>query len=298
MTISSCLGDFMGLFMNCENVVLERLNWFSGTDVGEDGLHLYGGKNYLVRNCHISSGDDALSLTVESPENEPLEKVVVENCTLSSRMASGVKLHVKSAASQAFIEDVSFNDVTISLPKLRSGHDAVRILDERHGDSGIRRIRLNSVLADMGGGPGTGMRVHGGSDILVRGCNFVNGRGVQFWATASNGRSVRGLDIRDTIFAGSESSNREGIVLSRCEKFSLVRLTVQNFGSAGIQLTDCRYGDLSDSTVINSGGPGILLSNVGHASVIGNALIGTGRPVVENGESDGNTLDRNIVSSF
>lgn len=106
-------GGWNSKFHNCIDVWIDRADWNSGRGIGNsgDGIHLYGGSGYLVSNCVVYSGDDALSLTTESANCWDLTDVVVTNCRLNSDYASCIKVS-GSVPSTAATKRISFTNIT------------------------------------------------------------------------------------------------------------------------------------------------------------------------------------------
>lgn len=69
-------------YLNCEQVLLEDLTIESQSNYNNDGFDLDGCRNVIVRNCIVSSGDDALCLKWASQKES--SRILVEKCTFLS----------------------------------------------------------------------------------------------------------------------------------------------------------------------------------------------------------------------
>ena len=69
-------------YLNCSRVLLEALTVESQSNFNNDGIDLDGCRDVIVRNCSISSGDDALCM--KGASQCETSRILVENCTLLS----------------------------------------------------------------------------------------------------------------------------------------------------------------------------------------------------------------------
>ena len=73
---------WMQNYLNCDDLLIEGLTVENQANWNNDGCDIDGCRNVIVRDCHISSGDDALCF--KGASQAPTENVLVENCTFLS----------------------------------------------------------------------------------------------------------------------------------------------------------------------------------------------------------------------
>lgn len=73
---------WMQNYLNCEQLLVENLTVRNHANYNNDGIDLDGCRDVIVRNCRISSGDDALCF--KGASQRPTERVLVENCDFYS----------------------------------------------------------------------------------------------------------------------------------------------------------------------------------------------------------------------
>ncbi len=73
---------WMENYFNCDNVLLERLTVRNQANYNNDGIDIDGCRDVVIRDCDVTSGDDALCFKGASERNT--ERVLVENCKLYS----------------------------------------------------------------------------------------------------------------------------------------------------------------------------------------------------------------------
>ena len=69
-------------YLNCENVLLENLTVESQSNYNNDGIDIDGCRQVVIRNCNVSSGDDALCF--KGASQRETANILVEKCTLLS----------------------------------------------------------------------------------------------------------------------------------------------------------------------------------------------------------------------
>lgn len=69
-------------YLNCEQVLLEGLHVESQSNYNNDGIDLDGCREVIVRNCHVSSGDDALC--IKGASQKETNHLLIEDCVLLS----------------------------------------------------------------------------------------------------------------------------------------------------------------------------------------------------------------------
>lgn len=126
--------------MEAEHLVLRGLT--VSTDLGptHDGIDVVDGRDVLVENCTVTSGDDSICL--KSGSAKGLHDVVVKNCrTKQSGVANGVKF---GTASVGAFENVTIEDVAIE--NAQAAAMAVESVDgARVANVKFRRITVKNV---------------------------------------------------------------------------------------------------------------------------------------------------------
>jgi polygalacturonase len=69
-------------YLNCENLIFDRMNVSNHANHNNDGLDIDGCRRVIVRNCTINSEDDAMCL--KGASLKPSEDILIENCTFVS----------------------------------------------------------------------------------------------------------------------------------------------------------------------------------------------------------------------
>ena len=124
--------DHWNLYLeDCTNVAVNGILIDSGDTTTEDGLHICGGSKISISNSIIISGDDAIAITQESSFCElDASDIVVDNCYLYSKSATGFKVDVDTGQSPT---TRSINRVTLSNCVLRSAGIGLAIRDLTNG---------------------------------------------------------------------------------------------------------------------------------------------------------------------
>lgn len=76
-----CLKDaacWMQNYLNCENLLIEKICVENQANYNNDGIDIDGCRNVIVRDCYVSSGDDAMCFKGASQKSS--ERILVENC--------------------------------------------------------------------------------------------------------------------------------------------------------------------------------------------------------------------------
>ncbi|MCL1938271.1 MAG: glycosyl hydrolase family 28 protein [Candidatus Azobacteroides sp.] len=73
---------WMQSYLYCENLIFDGMKVFNQANYNNDGLDTDGCRNVIVRNCFISSHDDAMCLKGASAK--PTENILIENSTFYS----------------------------------------------------------------------------------------------------------------------------------------------------------------------------------------------------------------------
>lgn len=87
-----------------------------------DGIDIMGGKNTVIKNCFIATGDDALCLKTD-PDNEPVENVLIENCEVMS-LANCFKI---GTATYKDVSGVTVRDCYFFMPGIAGGYSGIAI---------------------------------------------------------------------------------------------------------------------------------------------------------------------------
>lgn len=295
-TIKGAAGDFMAVLKNCNNVSITRLQWSGSSRHGEDGLHLYGGSNYNISDCHIRSGDDALALTVEAPDNTVLENVNVTNCSLSSTMASAIKIHAKSKARDAAVRSIHITNVSIVQPALNTGHDAIRMLDESSDDNKVHSITLSSISIDNSGGPGTGVRASGIDQLRLDNISIRNIQGQSVWVSGKS-RDHKDLILENILMTDQKSGSGPGITVSEAERFTISTCVIDNPAAHGILVRNSNYGIIRGNTISGSPQSAIRIEHSSDLTLTANVLPMNESTVTEVADSSGNSYDSGVAGS-
>lgn len=249
-------GDWNTALMGVSNVILTGLNMDSGTALYEDGIHISGGRLITISNCVIKCGDDAISLAQEWASDGDIEDVTIENCTLDSAHANGVRIYSNttrevrrvvirgvtgtSRASHAIaIEDTAgaarVHDITIdgvSMDASRSPASAVHL-------KGVRNIRLANVsLGRTGGRP---YHIESCTDVFASRCEGAPSTAGMQSLLALNSTNVN----IDTIV--SRGATQHGIVYSGVLGGTIRACGVFTSGDTGIQLSNSTGVRVSDN---------------------------------------------------
>lgn len=169
-------GLYTVFSLRCERMKFDGVTVDTYDSMNGDGLDFDGGKDVLITNCHLETGDDSIGLKTTDPAF-PCENFTVSNCFFRSRWA-GVRLGPESAGDyrnisingctfencndgikiqccgNSIIEDILFNGMTmrnvvrpffISLSRYRlSALESVRPKTGR-----MRRLTINALNAVM-----------------------------------------------------------------------------------------------------------------------------------------------------
>ena len=73
---------WMQNYLNCEQVLLERMHVLNHANYNNDGLDLDGCRDVIVRSCQIYSGDDGICM--KGAGQTRMEQVLIEDCDVYS----------------------------------------------------------------------------------------------------------------------------------------------------------------------------------------------------------------------
>jgi polygalacturonase len=72
-------------FCECQNVRVLNLTLDNSLNIpNNDGIHITGSKDVIIRGCHITAGDDCIAVTGITDWTVPSENIVVSDCILKS----------------------------------------------------------------------------------------------------------------------------------------------------------------------------------------------------------------------
>lgn len=113
-------------YLNCEQVLLERIKVESQSNYNNDGIDLDGCRDVIVRKCYVSSGDDALCL--KGASKRETDRVLIENCTLLSS-CNGLKIGTDTQGD--------FRNILVRNCVIGGVSEAMHRIKHPHADSGI-----------------------------------------------------------------------------------------------------------------------------------------------------------------
>lgn len=119
-------AGWMQNYLNCEDLLIEGINVDNQANVNNDGLDVDGCRRVIVRNCFISSEDDAMCF--KGASQRPMEQILVENCQFYSS-CNALKF---GTDSQGDFRNVLVRNVVAGGPSME-----LRVLRPRLADSGI-----------------------------------------------------------------------------------------------------------------------------------------------------------------
>lgn len=117
---------WMQNYLNCEDLLIENIHVDNQANFNNDGVDIDGCRRVIVRNCFISSEDDALCF--KGASQRPMEQVLVENCRLYSS-CNGLKFGTDSQGD--------FRNVLVRNVETGGPGPEMRSLNRRLADSGI-----------------------------------------------------------------------------------------------------------------------------------------------------------------
>jgi autotransporter-associated beta strand protein len=117
---------WMQNYLSCTNVLIERMTVENQANWNNDGVDIDGCQNVIVRNCWISSEDDALCF--KGASLRPMNNVLVENCQIYST-CNAIKF---GTDSQGHFQNVLVRDCEAGGPSA-----AMRVFKRNRAISGI-----------------------------------------------------------------------------------------------------------------------------------------------------------------
>lgn len=113
-------------YLNCEQVLLENLTVESQSNYNNDGIDLDGCRDVIVRNCTVSSGDDAMCFKGASQRESC--RILVENCIFFSS-CNAVKVGTDTQGD--------FRDILIRNCTVGGVSEEMHRIKHAYADSGI-----------------------------------------------------------------------------------------------------------------------------------------------------------------
>lgn len=117
---------WMQNYLNCEDLLIERLTVDNQANFNNDGVDIDGCRHVIVRDCLINSEDDGICF--KGASQRPTENVLVENCRIYST-SNALKFGTDSQAA--------FRRVLARHLELGGPAPAMRAVRRRRAESGI-----------------------------------------------------------------------------------------------------------------------------------------------------------------
>ncbi|MDR3261505.1 MAG: glycoside hydrolase family 28 protein [Tannerella sp.] len=96
------------MYIECDDVVIDRITVNSDAYWNNDGIDLYDSKNVRISNCHVDVADDGICLK-SACIGKRNENIWIENCTIRSS-ASAIKFGSAAAAQNVTIKNLKIFD--------------------------------------------------------------------------------------------------------------------------------------------------------------------------------------------
>jgi hypothetical protein len=128
---------WMQNYLNCDDLLVEHMTVENQANFNNDGIDIDGCRRVIVRNCHISSGDDAVCF--KGASQRPTENVLVENCKLYTS-CNAVKLGTDSQSV--------FRNVWVRNCEVGGVSEDMRRVKPAGADSGISWEVVDGGLAE------------------------------------------------------------------------------------------------------------------------------------------------------
>ena len=108
-----------------------------------DGIDIMGGKDIVIRDCFIATGDDGICLKTD-PENVAVEGVLVENCEIFS-LANCFKI---GTATYHDVSDVTVRNCYFFMPGIAGGYAGIAI--EATDGGKVSNVSVSNLLSVTG----------------------------------------------------------------------------------------------------------------------------------------------------
>ena len=106
-----------------------------------DGIDIMGGKDIVIRDCFIATGDDGICLKTD-PENVAVEGVLVENCEIFS-LANCFKI---GTATYHDVSDVTVRNCYFFMPGIAGGYAGIAI--EATDGGKVSNVSVSDIYMD------------------------------------------------------------------------------------------------------------------------------------------------------
>ena len=159
---------WMQNYLFCENLIFDGIKVFNHANYNNDGLDPDGCKNVIVKNCYISSGDDAMCL--KGASNRSSENILIENSTFLTT-CNGVKI---GTDTQGSFKNIIFRNLVLG-----SFPDSMETLKGHEASTGV-------TLATVDGG--------NVEDILISNIIINQARCPIFLRIGNRGRVINGVE--------------------------------------------------------------------------------------------------------
>jgi polygalacturonase len=208
-------------YLNCEDVVVDKINVYNHANRNNDGIDIDGCRRFILSNSIFDTDDDAVCLKSTGPA--PCEDVVITNCIVSS-FCNAIKAGTESTGG--------FKNIAISNCVVKPSRSAHKLF----GDSiGITAISLEIVDGGiMNGVSISNISIYGTEcPLYIRLAN--RGRKYREDAPQPPVGEMRNIVISNVVAhnTGNYSSSITGIPGHYIENFSLSNIQLFNKGAVG-----------------------------------------------------------------
>lgn len=159
---------WMQNYLNCEDLIFQRMTVSNQANHNNDGLDLDGCRRVIVRNCHINSEDDAMC--IKGASLRPTEDVLIEDSTfVTTCNALKIGTDTQGDFRRIVARNLRLGGIPEGLPSVKGRHEC---------STGI-------TLATVDGGDV--------EDILISGAVIERARCPVFLRVGSRGRLMPGM---------------------------------------------------------------------------------------------------------
>lgn len=142
---------------DCDYVTFDKVKINASVDYpNNDGIHINSSRNVTISNCSITCGDDCLVIranNVSLKENKVCEKVVINNCNLTSYSA-GIRIGWMNdgvirncSVSNVIMTDCS-TGINLSLPYLKPDITSPNSSDQGREATLVENMSFSNVIMD------------------------------------------------------------------------------------------------------------------------------------------------------
>jgi len=171
ITIRDTFDDWTTNFRDCYDTQGKGFDIDTlGSQIFTDGIHITGGKRYVFSDLLIKSGDDCISLTVETAEDTDIDGVVINNAILTTKRSSIIKMTTKTGTTPTIKNIKLLNVIGSSAGVLNTATQAIEdagetiVIKDEDNTGRISNITLD-VTADAIHGAGAGCRIQGVNNL-------------------------------------------------------------------------------------------------------------------------------------